>query len=206
MVTIMNYAIFLPACFALNLTFGPNNLLALTHGAQSGIGFALRAGIGRLLVFIPMIVLSGLGLGIVLSASATAFTVLKLIGAVYLIWIGIRIVRAAKVTAQAKMSPLTARESFMREALTAAGNPKAVLIFAAFLPQFVPADAYASGYAIVGSLFLALEFVAIGIYAAIGRLAASFAGSKLHWMQRVSGFGMILFGMLLMLARRPAAA
>ena len=203
----MNLAIFLPACFALNLAFGPNNLLALTHGARRGIGFAMQAGIGRILVFIPMIALSGVGLGIVLGASATAFTVLKLAGAAYLVWIGIRIVRSAKVPSpdQAPVA-LTLRQGFVREALTAASNPKAMLIFAAFLPQFVPADDYVGGYLQVGAIFLVMEWLVIGIYAALGRLAATFAGSKLHLMQRASGYGMMLFGALLVLARRPGAA
>ncbi len=203
----MNYAIFLPACFALNLAFGPNNLLALTHGAHHGVGFAMRAGIGRILVFVPMIALSGLGLGLVLSASATAFTVLKLIGAAYLIWIGIKIVRSAKaLSTEDAPKAVTLRQGFVREALTAVSNPKAMLIFAAFLPQFVPADNYLAGYLEVGAIFLVMEWLVLGVYAGLGHLAATFAGSKLHLMQRASGYGMIMFGALLVLARRPGVA
>ncbi|ORE92114.1 lysine exporter protein LysE/YggA [Stappia sp. 22II-S9-Z10] len=203
----MNWAIFLPACFALNLAFGPNNLLALTHGAHHGVGFAMKAGIGRILVFIPMIGLSGVGLGLILSASAAAFTVLKVIGAAYLVWIGIKIVRSARApVAEGAPRILTLRQGFVREAMTAASNPKAMLIFAAFLPQFVPADDYVTGYLEVGSVFLVMEWLVIGIYAALGHLAASFAGSKLHLMQRASGYGMMVFGALLVLARRPEAA
>ena len=203
----MNYAIFLPACFALNLAFGPNNLLALTHGAHHGIGFAMRAGLGRILVFVPMIALSGLGLGIILSASAAAFTALKFAGAAYLVWIGIKIVRSARAPAPDAVPPtLTTRQGFQREALTALSNPKAMLIFAAFLPQFVPADDYVAGYLEVGAIFLLMEWIVLGFYAGLGHLAASFAGSKLHLMQRASGYGMIVFGALLVLARRPGAA
>lgn len=204
----MNYAIFIPACFALNMAFGPNNLLAISHGAQRGTAFALQAGVGRLLVFVPMIALSGLGLGLILSASATAFTILKVAGAAYLIWIGIKILRNARGAqdVSAPQTPIALRQAFLREAVTAVSNPKAMLIFAAFLPQFVPPETYARDFPIAAAWFLGMEAVALGIYAAIGQLAATFAGSKLHLIQKVSGVGMVLFGALLIFARRPGAA
>lgn len=203
----MNYAIFIPACFALNMTFGPNNLLALTHGAQRGTLFALQAGVGRLLVFIPMIALSGLGLGLILSASATAFTVLKIAGAAYLIWIGVKILRTARAaSADEAPAPVPMRRAFLREAATAASNPKAMLIFAAFLPQFVPPETYARDFPIAATWFLGMEAVALGLYAAMGQLAATFAGKRLHLIQKVSGVGMVVFGALLLFARRPGAA
>ncbi|MEO0939451.1 MAG: LysE family translocator [Pseudomonadota bacterium] len=200
----MNLWLFIPACFALNLAFGPNNLLALTHGAQRGVGFAVIAGLGRLAAFVPMIALAGLGLGLLLSASAAVFTAVKVLGAAYLIWIGIRLLRTASSTAEAPPVPPLA-PALRREALVALGNPKAILIFAAFFPQFVQPDAYASSYAVLGGLFLVLELGAIAVYAAAGRIAARAGRVPLHWLSRASGAGMILFGMLMLLTRRPAA-
>ncbi|MFT4192147.1 MAG: LysE family translocator, partial [Comamonas sp.] len=57
------FLLFLPACFALNLSFGPNNLLSLTYGARYGVPVAMAAGIGRLLAFAIMVSISGLGMG-----------------------------------------------------------------------------------------------------------------------------------------------
>jgi len=89
----MDWLVFLPACLALNLAFGPNNLLSLTHGATHGVSFAMGAGFGRLMAFAPMIAISAVGLGVILQTSAIVFTVMKAAGDAYLIWLGIRLLR-----------------------------------------------------------------------------------------------------------------
>jgi len=192
--------IFLPACFALNLAFGPNNLLALTHGTQSGVGFALGAGMARLAIFIPMIAASALGLGGLLSASAVLFGAIKILGAAYLVWTGIKLLRSKpdQKGAGSDLDKATFRQALRREALVALGNPKAILIFAAFFPQFVDTSAYWASYATLGAIFILLEAWAIAIYASAGRFAAAFAATRLHWFQRGSGAGMIAFGVLLL--------
>ncbi|NMM43986.1 LysE family translocator [Rhodospirillaceae bacterium KN72] len=200
--------VFAPACFALNLAFGPNNLLAMNHGGQGGIRFATAASTARLLVFAPMIAASALGLGVLLAASATAFSVMKLIGAAYLIWMGIKLLRSrpdADDIDSVRKGP-TLRIAFRREGLSAISNPKAILIFAAFFPQFVDVQAYWESYAILGTVFLLLEMLAILIYATVGHFAAAFAATRLHWFQRASGIGMLVFGILLLLSPQPVSA
>ena len=200
-------AIFLPACFALNLAFGPSNLVAMTHAATVGPGFAIRAGFGRLLVFAPMIALSAAGLGLLLAASAAAFTVLKLAGAAYLIWLGIRILRSrGPATGLVTAAPPSFRTAFLREMATAASNPKAMLIFAAFFPQFAVPDAYWQSYAVMGGIFLAFEWVVIGLYAGLAAVMARSATPRLGLVQRTSGATMVIFGALMLLARRPGVA
>ena len=203
---VIDLVLFIPTCFALNLAFGPNNLLALTHGAQGGLLFALSASIARLLVFAPMIVVSAFGLGIILSASAIVFTTVKFLGAAYLVWLGVKLLRGSFAPQIAELSKerVKIKAAFKREGLVAIGNPKAILIFAAFFPQFVNVDAYAQSYFILGTVFLVLEMFAICIYAATGHFAARAASTKLHWFQRASGIGMIVFGALLLLTKRPA--
>lgn len=201
----IDLAIYIPACFAINLAFGPNNLLAMTHGAQVGTGFALRAGMGRILAFAPMIAISAIGLGVILSASAMVFTAIKIFGAAYLVWLGIKLLRS---TASANISSLQSRQlefrsAFRSEMLVAFGNPKAILVFAAFFPQFVVVENYVESYVILGGLFLAMEIVALLIYAAVGRFAARAASRRLQWFQRASGVGMIGFGLLLLLTPKP---
>lgn len=197
--------VFIPACFALNLAFGPNNLLAMTHGAQRGILFAVRAGCGRILAFVPMIVISAVGLGVILSASATVFTAIKILGAAYLVWLGVKLLRSSVSADLADVKPaaLTFRSAFRNELFVALGNPKAILIFAAFFPQFVVTETYVQSYFIVGGLFLVMEVIALAAYAAIGQFAARAATTRLHWFQRASGFGMIGFGLLLLLTPKP---
>ena len=204
----IDWVIFVPACFALNLAFGPNNLLAMTNGAKSGVGFAQKAAVGRLIVFIPMIGLSALGLGVVLSTSALVFSVVKVIGAAYLIWLGISLWRSAKVmeTSGLGMEPSTVRRAFRREATVAISNPKAILIFAAFFPQFVAVDAFWQSYVILGVAFLLMEAIAISVYATFGKVASAYASTKLPMMQRVSGFMMCLFGALLLASPQPTSS
>jgi threonine/homoserine/homoserine lactone efflux protein len=202
----IDWLFFIPACFALNLAFGPNNLLAMTHGAKSGVGFAQTAAIGRLIAFMPMITLSALGLGVILTTSALVFNIVKIIGAAYLIWLGISLWRSSKTleTAGFDAPPATIAQALKSEALVALSNPKAILIFAAFFPQFISVDAYWQSYAFLGAAFLALEAIAICAYATLGKLASSFAAGRLPTLQRLSGGTMILFGVLLLISPQPA--
>jgi threonine/homoserine/homoserine lactone efflux protein len=198
----IDWVIFLPACFALNLAFGPNNLLALMHGARAGVGFAQCAALGRLLVFLPMIAVSALGLGFVLTTSALVFSIVKVIGAAYLIWLGISLWRSSTTVETERVDgvKLPLRRAFRSEAVVALSNPKAILIFAAFFPQFVAVDAYWHSYAMLGAAFIGMEAIAICIYALIGRFASKFATGKLSLMQRASGLTMGLFGLLLLMS------
>ena len=79
--------LFLPACFVLNLSMGPNNLMAMTHGARHGVRVALVATLGRLVAQALMIAVSAAGLAAVLFGSAIAFHAIKLVGAAYLLWL-----------------------------------------------------------------------------------------------------------------------
>lgn len=202
----IDWLLFIPACFVLNLSFGPNNLLAMTHGAKSGVVFAQKAAFGRLLAFIPMIAISALGLGVILTTSAVVFNIAKVVGAAYLIWLGVSLWRNAKKAEVSNLSAgsKTVESAFRAEALVAISNPKAILIFAAFFPQFVAVDAYWQSYAMVGISFLVLEAVAIYAYATAGKFASAFAAEKLPTLQRVSGATMCLFGALLLISPQPA--
>jgi len=208
-VTLDDYLLFLPACFALNMAFGPNNLLSLSNGARDGTLRAVAAASGRLVAFAIMIAIAGLGLGTLLTASELAFAAVKWLGAAYLIWIGLKLLRAdAPVpdrTETGRPKPLGAL--IRQEFWVAAGNPKAILIFTAFFPQFVVPQNYAASFTLLGASFLVLEGVAITIYALIGaRLGRALRSARpFRWFNRISGGLMIGFGLLLAAARRPAA-
>jgi threonine/homoserine/homoserine lactone efflux protein len=204
--------LFLPACLALNLAPGPNNLLSISNATRFGFRAACVAGLGRLLAFAGMIALAASGLAVVLHASETLFYAIKVAGAAYLFWLAWQLWHAAPGTdsvmaAGAGDSGLArlARQEF----LVAASNPKAILIFTAFLPQFVePGRPMASQFALLGLLFLVLELAAIAVYAAIG--------SRLrHWFVRPRGrlvFNRACAGLLssaamgLLVARRGSAS
>jgi threonine/homoserine/homoserine lactone efflux protein len=213
--TLSTYLLFLPACFALNMAFGPNNLLSVTNGARHGVSAAMLAASGRLLAFASMIAIAGLGMGAVLAASEIAFNAVKWLGAAYLVWIGVRLLRShipamprAADSADTQGDPprpswrMLARQEFT----VAIGNPKAILIFTAFFPQFIAPGAYAMSYLLLGTTFLLLELVAIALYAQLGARMRKLArgGRAMRWFNRVSGGMMIGFGLLLAAMRRPA--
>jgi threonine/homoserine/homoserine lactone efflux protein len=211
--SLQNYWLFLPACFAINMALGPNNLLSISNGARNGVREAILAASGRLLAFAGMIAIAGLGLGALLLASETLFTLLKFGGAAYLVWIGIKLFRSGPALAVPVPDVIDGGPAVSKlgrlakqEFLVAAGNPKAILVFTAFFPQFVDRSAYAASFAVLGAIFLMLELVAIAIYAVIGaRLGTLTKGSRgFRWFNRVSGSVMIGFGLLLALLRRPA--
>ena len=163
--------LFIPACFALNLAPGPNNLLSVSNATRYGFRAACGAGLGRLLAFVGMIALAASGLAVVLHASELLFYAIKVAGAIYLFWLAWQLWRAESMASAAGEEGGAA--GFLRlarqEFLVAAGNPKAILIFTAFLPQFVdPARPVAPQFALLGALFLAFEMVAIAVYAAVG--------------------------------------
>jgi threonine/homoserine/homoserine lactone efflux protein len=209
--SLSTYLLFLPACFAINMAFGPNNLLSVTNGARHGVSPAVIAASGRLVAFALMIAVAGLGMGAVLVASELAFDVIKYIGAAYLVWIGIRLLRAPAPTAEVQSlgtaAPPSLRALARQEFTVAAGNPKAILVFTAFFPQFVVPGAYASSYVLLGATFLVFELVAIALYAMLGaRMRRLANGSRaMRWFNKVSGSMMVGFGLILAFTRRPSA-
>ncbi|MDO7911304.1 LysE family translocator [Pseudomonas sp. 22-AL-CL-001] len=163
--------LFLPACFALNLAPGPNNLLSISNATRYGWGSSCLAGVGRLVAFALMIALASAGLAVVLQTSEVIFQAIKVGGGLYLLYLAYRLWQADTVAggeasgySSSNLWGLARQEFFV-----AAGNPKAILIFTAFLPQFIdPAQEVGRQLALLGALFLVLEAVAIGLYAYMG--------------------------------------
>lgn len=170
---------FIPACFALNMAPGPNNLLSLTNAKRYGVRTACLAGIGRLIAFVGMITLAATGLATLLYTSEKIFLVIKVVGGLYLLWLAYQLWGADTTASDsAETQHMSLFELARQEFLLAAGNPKAILIFTAFLPQFVePSGNVGLQFLVLGVLFLLLEWVAIAGYA--------YAGSFLsQWFSR----------------------
>lgn len=182
---ISTLAVFIPACFALNMAPGPNNLLSISNATRYGFANSCVGGAGRLLAFVIMIALAGAGLTAVLHTSEWLFHVIKVVGAAYLLYLAVQLWRAdPAIQNQAEVAPANAGSLARQEFLVAIGNPKAILLFTAFLPQFVDHQSEVSGqFAVLGGLFLVLECVAIALYAAMGiharRLLAKPSGKRL---------------------------
>lgn len=178
-------AVFIPACFALNMAPGPNNLLSISNASRYGFIRACSGGLGRLLAFAIMIALAAVGLTAVLHASEWLFHGIKIVGAAYLFYLAIQLWRASADSHVDQVvldvgSARLARQEF----LVAIGNPKAILLFTAFLPQFIDhSGVIAPQFAQLGAMFLALECIAIGLYCYMGvharRLFAKPSGKRL---------------------------
>jgi threonine/homoserine/homoserine lactone efflux protein len=150
------------AAVGLSLTPGPNGLLALSHGALHGHRKTLFTVCGGVLGFVILMALSMLGIGAVLQASVSALEVLKLVGGAYLAWLGIQLWRAPPIRLQADAARADNRGPWMfrKGFLTAVSNPKALLFYGAFLPQFLdPNRDLLTQFIVMAASFMAVEFV-----------------------------------------------
>ena len=175
------WLIYLLAAIGLSLSPGPNGLLALTHGALYGRNRAGFTILGGALGFVLVIALSLFGIGALLKASVHGLIVMKWLGGAYLVWLGLQVWRAPPVGADlhAEARPRSGASLFRQGALSALTNPKAVLFFAAFLPQFLdPARSLFTQFLVMAGTFAAVEIVTEW-------LIASMAHRVRHWLQRV---------------------
>lgn len=176
----------------------------LTHGTRSGLATAAGVSVGLTV----HTVLATLGLGALLQASEWVFTALKLVGALYLLYLGIALFRASGELALAHShgAPQSAVRAFSQGALSNMSNPKIALFYLAFLPQFVPADAAHPTLSVfmLGLAFACLTFLVKGP-------VAIFAGLLSNWFRQNPRFlarmhrtsGIVMIGLGLKLAFEP---
>ena len=175
------WLIYLLAAIGLSLSPGPNGLLALTHGALHGRRKALYTIFGGAFGFVAVIALSMFGIGALLKASLAWLTVLKWIGGAYLVWLGIQIWRspAIGIDVGGAVKPRAGWSLFRQGALSALTNPKALLFFAAFLPQFIdPARSLVVQFVVMAGTFAVIEI-------ATELFIASMAHRLNPWLRRV---------------------
>jgi threonine/homoserine/homoserine lactone efflux protein len=201
------WIVYLAACAGLSLTPGPNGLLALTNGARFGFRPSLATVLGGALGFMTIVAISLAGMGALLMASETAFTVAKWIGAAYLVWIGIKLWRApapAVATVADKQERAASPLRLLFEGfLVAVSNPKGIIFFAAFLPQFmVPGVSYLSQLLILGGTFVVVEFFYEMMLAGLAHRIAPWLKRHGRSFNRVTGGMFVGIGALLAAAHR----
>jgi homoserine/homoserine lactone efflux protein len=154
------WLVYFLAAIGLSLSPGPNGLLALTHGALHGRRKALYTVFGGVLGFITVIALSMFGIGALLQTSLVWLAIMKWVGGAYLVWLGIQVWRSPPIgiAVRGSVEPRAGWSLFQQGALSALTNPKALLFFAAFLPQFIdPARSLVVQFVIMAGTFAAIE-------------------------------------------------
>ncbi|MFY8026879.1 MAG: LysE family translocator [Aquiluna sp.] len=168
------------AAVGLSLTPGPNGLLALTHGALYGTRKTIFTILGGSVGFTAVIGLSMFGIGALLAANVGLLVVLKWLGGAYLVFLGIQVWRSPSLTeSRTEVKSASGGKLFQAGLLSAISNPKGILFFVAFLPQFIePAGSILIQFLIMAATFVVIEFF-------YELLVASLADKIQPWLRRV---------------------
>jgi threonine/homoserine/homoserine lactone efflux protein len=206
------FALFFAAALLLAATPGPGIFYVAARTLSGGCGEGIASSFGNGLGGLVHVVAGAVGVSALVLASAELFTALKFIGAAYLVWLGFRTMLAARRDALAIAAgleptpPVGTRRAFREGIVAEALNPKTAAFFLAFLPQFVDVRAgqVAFQFAVLGMLNTLADLVVALI---VGRAYAGFGSrpSLVRRLREVSGGAMVVLGLGLLLARRPAS-
>jgi threonine/homoserine/homoserine lactone efflux protein len=217
---IQHLPLFLLAGWALNLTPGPDVFYQITHALKGGVRAGIAAMLGILAGCLVHVSAAALGVSALVAASSTAFTVLKWIGAAYLVYVGIRMMMTKaspntmnSIAFRADFMPATALKSlkniFIAGFWTNALNPKVALFFLAFLPQFIsPSAAQPTlAFALLGLIFilnsipvnLGYVLLAAWVSSRLQQINSGFQRGML-WLERAAGALFVGFGIKLALS------
>jgi threonine/homoserine/homoserine lactone efflux protein len=210
MLGIHDLPVFILSGLMLNILPGPDSLLIMTRSATQGwrAGSAAAFGIGT--GTCVHIFAAALGLSAVLATSAAAFTAVKLVGAAYILWMAVGLLRSRKREDQA-VTPVLAclpyRKIFAQGFLTNVLNPKVALFFLAFVPQFIRADApnKALAFIVLGCIFNfngMLWCNALALFTARASARIRLAPAVSLWLNRITGGLFVWLGVKLALSKQ----
>ena len=206
---------FIAAGWLLNLTPGPDVLYIVTNALKSGVRAGMVAALGIVSGCFVHVFAAALGVGALLATSAAAFTVLKWVGAAYLMWMGVKLLLAkggasvVPVAGAATREPVDLGRVYRQGFLTNVLNPKVALFFLAFVPQFIAPGTpdKVTAFLLLGLLFN-LNSLPINFgYAWLASWAANRVGAvqrAMHWLDRAAGAMFIGFGLKLAMSDNPA--
>ena len=195
----------------LSLSPGPGVFSSISSGLHHGFRRGVWNGVGMQLANLLLLIIVAVGLGAILIASETMFTIVKWIGVAYLIYLGVVTwrTRPRGFVDEDDGKPHTAREIFMRGFWVNITNPKGIIFFAAVFPQFIDiARPQAPQYAILAATTFVVDVIVMAGYTA---LAAKVMGAMrderhLKWINRTLGGAFVAAGVALASFRRAAVA
>lgn len=166
------FLLFLAAATLLAVTPGPGIFYVLTRTLAGGRREGVLSALGTLAGGFVHVVAAGLGLSAVLAASAAAFTVVKYAGALYLLWLGVSLIRSRNMEMADAAPALPSRHAFRQGVITEMLNPKTALFFLSFIPQFVNPS---HGHIVLQ--FLLLGCLSVSLNTSADLIVVSFAAS-----------------------------
>lgn len=186
---------------------GPAVFLAIANGITKDMRAVVSSSLGNIVGLFVLSTISILGLGALLVSSATLFLAVKIIGAIYLVYLGLKqisISRNPKLldqTSDTKLKTKTHWQLFTESFFVAATNPKPILFFVALFPQFLVVNApIAPQFVILTAIFMAISFLSLCTYGYISNRANFLFAKKqtLVWFHRCTGGLFILMGVSLL--------
>lgn len=197
------YLAYVFACVLIAIIPGPTVTVivanSLRHGARAGLLNVAGTQLGLALMMATLVV----GLASVIAAMGWIFDWLRYAGAAYLVWLGWKLLRAPEAIAEAGDAAAPRAGFFLQGFLVMMANPKALLFFGAFIPQFVdPRGNYVGQIVLLGLTAMAVALVSDGAYALLtGRAGALLSRKKVRLVSRLSGWCLIGGGIWLALTR-----
>ena len=201
---------FVAASTALLLIPGPTILLVLSYALSKGRSVAVASAAGVALGDLIAMTASLAGLGALVLASATLFSVLKWVGAAYLVWLGVKLLRSAPGDGLHMVTPgrdVSARSVFGHAAAVTALNPKSIAFFIAFVPQFLrPETPLVPQFAILIATFVGLGALNALAYALLADRMRRLVGRAgfITGLTRAGGLALVAMGVATAFMRRPA--
>jgi len=213
MLGIHDLGLFIVSGLLLNILPGPDSLLIMTRSATQGwrAGSAAAFGIGT--GTLVHVMAAALGLSALLATSATAFSVVKWVGAAYIVYVGVGLLRSKRASEEVKevqapaLPPLPYRKIFFQGFLTNVLNPKVAIFFLAFVPQFISADAHSKplAFVVLGCIFDfngMLWCNALSVFTAFASNRLKLKPRVTLWLNRVTGGLFLALGLRLALAKQ----
>jgi len=208
MIALDRLPMFLAAALLIAVTPGPGLFYvaarALAEGRAAGFASSVGLGLGGLV----HVAAGAIGVSALLMASAEAFTTLKLVGGAYLVWLGVKAWREARVPVPIDLRAADARRAFRDGIIVEALNPKTAAFFLAFIPQFIdPSRPVAAQFIALGLISVCLNTsvdILVTCWAARARTSLQSRPALIVWLRQASGAVMCALGASLLLARRSS--
>jgi threonine/homoserine/homoserine lactone efflux protein len=203
-------ALFFVTALAIAVSPGPGIFYVAARTLAGGRGEGLASSFGTGLGGLVHVAAGAVGVSALVMASAEAFTILKLAGALYLVWIGIKAIREARQPFEAKVATTGTARAFREGILVEALNPKTAAFFLAFLPQFVDPSTGPVWlqFLMLGLISVALNTavdVVVALLASRARSIAIGRPTMLRRLRTAAGGLIAALGFALLFARRPAS-